>query len=204
MNKEYIVHNTNEDLESLKLQGVYLIRNLDNNMLKIGVASNLSRRFKQLISTFKHVGQKPNLKIECFIECEDTYSLESYLHKKFKEHKYQNEWFDIQDINDILKILDMYDGKEVNEMEEQLNNIYEKGLVFLTAKDREPLIEIIGLIDKHNSKIKKGNFVYVKNINSLNGYLEEVNSEFRIKKFKTSRTINRERKQYSQAWKLIK
>ena len=81
---------------------------------------------------------------------------------------------------------------------------YENNIIFLTAKDRTPLIETIGLIDKNHSKIKKGEFVYVKNINSLNGYLEEVGSEYRIKQFETSRMIDGNKKKYKQAWKLIK
>ena len=83
-----------------------------------------------------------------------------------------------------------------------LNNNLNK--VFLTAKDRTPLIEAIGLINRNNSKIKKGEFVYVKNINTLNDYLEEIGSEYRIKQFETSRIIDGNKKKYKQAWKLIK
>ena len=93
--------------------------------------------------------------------------------------------------------------KYINEvLTPYLNDNLDK--VFLTAKDRTPLIETIGLIDRNNSKIKKGEFVYVKNINSLNGYLEEVGSDYRIKQFETSRIIDGNKKKYKQAWKLIK
>ena len=89
-------------------------------------------------------------------------------------------------------------------MEEQLTLMFDNKMIFLTAKDRQPLIETIGLIDRHNSKIKEENFVYVKNINSLNGYLEEVGSDYRIKQFETSRTIDGNTKKFKSAWKLIK
>lgn len=91
------------DLNSIKLSGVYLIRNLYNNTLKIGICSNLNQRFKEIEGNFKFCGIEPNLKIECFIECVDNYNLEQYLHKEFKELNYQNEWFSIEDINLVLK-----------------------------------------------------------------------------------------------------
>ena len=74
-NKNYKIHNNTEDLENLNLKGVYLIRNLDNNMLKIGIANNLSRRFKEIENSFRFCGVVPNLKIECFIEYEHNYEL---------------------------------------------------------------------------------------------------------------------------------
>ena len=101
-NKNYKIHNNTEDLENLNLKGVYLIRNLDNNMLKIGIANNLSRRFKEIENSFRFCGVVPNLKIECFIEYEHNYELEQWLHKEFKEYNYQNEWFDIKDINLVI------------------------------------------------------------------------------------------------------
>lgn len=68
--------------------------------------------------------------------------------------------------------------------------------VMLTAKDREVLINTICLKDK------KGRII--KNINSLNGYLQEINSKYRIKEFETSRMIDGKKKKFKHAWKLIK
>ncbi len=126
--------------------------------------------------------------------------------KEYTFIKEQLSWIGLEDTFDgfYSQITDEYDEEEVNKLEEQLSLIYESKMVFLTAKDRTPLIETIGLIDKNHSKIKKGEFVYVKNINSLNGYLEEVGSEYRIKQFETSRVIDGNKKKYKQAWKLIK
>lgn len=99
---EYIIHTNKEELKNLEKKGVYLIRNKRNNMLKIGVASNLKRRFSEIISQFKFCGSKDQLEIECFVEYENNYCLESYLHKEFKDYNYQNEWFDIKNINIVL------------------------------------------------------------------------------------------------------
>ena len=146
----------------------------------------------------------------------NTYSFNSFLDyiinkwddKKNKDKQYtfikeQLSWIGLEDTFNGLysKIIDEYDYEEVNKLEEQLASIFENKTVFLTAKDRTPLIEIIGLIDRHNSKIKEENFVYVKNINSLNGYLEEVGSDYRIDDNFT-KTIKGKR--YKNPWRLVK
>ena len=103
--KDLITIHKEEGLETKELSGLYLIRNLDTNALKIGITNNLQSRFKDLIATFKHVGISPRLKVECFLECEiKVYSrLERMLHKKFKKYNIQNEWFDIRNIDNILE-----------------------------------------------------------------------------------------------------
>ena len=133
--ENYKIHTNKEDLENLQLKGVYLIRNLNNTMLKIGIADNLKKRFKNLIGTFKHCGENPNLKIECFIEYEHNYELEQWLHKEFNNYNYQNEWFDIKDINTILdkinefkyvtptKIIKTKKSIDKNKKEKTLNKI---------------------------------------------------------------------------------
>lgn len=100
-----------DNLEELKLNGVYLIRNLDNNLLKIGRCSDLQRRFKEIKGAFKHIGVDPNLKIECFIEYEYNTQLERYLHKKFKDNRIQNEWFEINNIDPIILSLNDFKFK---------------------------------------------------------------------------------------------
>ena len=139
-------------------------------------------------------------------------TLDKWNDKKNKEKEYtfikeQLSWIGLEDTFNGLysQILDEYDEEEVDKLEEQLNIIYDKNLVFLTAKDRTPLIETIGIIDKNHSNIKKDELVYVKNINSLNSYLEEVNSEYRIKQFETTRRYeDGTKKKFKSAWKLIK
>ena len=99
-----------EDLENLELKGLYLVRNLDNNMLKIGVANNLKSRINEIKSGFKFCGINPNIKVECFIETNHHYKLEKHLHNEFADSNYQNEWFDISDINIVLEKVREYIG----------------------------------------------------------------------------------------------
>lgn len=101
---DYKIHYSN--FNELKVKGVYLIRNLDNKKLKIGITDNLPRRFKQINNSFSFCGVNTNLKIECYIEYEYNLELERYLHKNFEEFNYKNEWFSIENIEIILNKLD--------------------------------------------------------------------------------------------------
>jgi hypothetical protein len=112
----YSVISTNENyykiyydnLENLTLKGIYLIRNQYNNALKIGICSDLNRRFNEIKGSFKFCGLEPDLRIECFIETNNNYIIEQYLHKEFADVNYQNEWFSINDINIVLNKIKEY------------------------------------------------------------------------------------------------
>ena len=92
------------NLEGLQEAGVYLIRNKDNDLLKIGYCNNLERRLKEIIKSFNFTGQDPQLKIECFIECKHYKELEKYLHNHFEEFRSKNEWFNINDISEVVEV----------------------------------------------------------------------------------------------------
>lgn len=83
---------------------------------------------------------------------------------------------------------------EMSELEMYLKiNI---GNVMLTKDDREELIEKINLRDGHNR--------LCKNINTLNGYLEEVKLPYKIVELRPiTKTIDGKRKKYNKPWELI-
>lgn len=121
MNKmEYKIHD--KDLDIINLKGLYLIRNLDNNQIKIGIAKKLQRRFKEICSSFRFCGIKPNLQIEYFVECEYNLELEQHLHKVFEKYNSQNEWFDIDNIEIIIDEIKKFKPKTINKKENK-NNI---------------------------------------------------------------------------------
>lgn len=62
---------------------------------------------------------------------------------------------------------------------------------------------MIGLIDKSHSNLSNNNIKYKQNIVSLNEYLDEIKSNFRIKKFETSRIIKGKKKNFNSAWRII-
>lgn len=126
--------------------------------------------------------------------------------KEYKDYAYvmeQLKWIG-KSIDEAEEIEDVLDNEDIDNLDSKLQQIYNNNEIFLTCKDREPLIEIIGIIDGNHSNLKEGTIKYVKNINSLNGYLEEINSAYRIKQFETSRIINGKKKKFKNAWKIIK
>jgi hypothetical protein len=109
--KDYKLYYGN--FEKIKGKGVYLIRNLDNNNLKIGLTNDLKRRLHEIEKSFQFCGSIPNLKIECFIKYQNNESLEQFLHNELQEFNYQNEWFSIENINIILDRLNDFNYSDV-------------------------------------------------------------------------------------------
>ena len=99
---------------------------------------------------------------------------------------------------------EIYSKKEVdkmennkNKLEEYLDILFEDKIIMLTKDDRIKLIETIGAKDTMHNRL-------YKNIDTLNSALEEMNINYRIKEFETSRIINGKKKKYKSAWKIIK
>ena len=67
--------------------------------------------------------------------------------------------------------------------------------IMYTKEDKSELIQRIGVRDN------KGRLL--KNINTLNGALEEMNSKYRIMQFETSKIIDGKKKNFRSAWKII-
>lgn len=127
-NKDYKIHYKNFD--RLKMKGVYLIRNLDNKTLKIGITDNLPRRYKEIIKTFNFCGSAPKLQIECYIEYIHNEELEKFLHKELQEFNYQNEWFSIDNIDIVLQKLSLFEYEKViikdNKYKPKVRKIHKK------------------------------------------------------------------------------
>lgn len=130
---------------------------------------------------------------------------------KFAFIEEQLSWIGLEDTFDEDNMIeDVMLEEDKMSLEGYLSSMFENKIVLLKAPDREELIKTIGLIDIHNSNlgIKKNieaNIKYVKNINTLNSYLdEEIGSKFRIKEFETSRNIEGKKKKFKNAWKIVK
>jgi predicted GIY-YIG superfamily endonuclease len=131
-NKDYKIHY--DKLEELKVNGVYLIRNLDNKKLKIGITNDMSRRLHEIEKSFQFCGTIPKLNIECFIEYEHNLELEQYLHKEFKKFNHQNEWFSIDSVQIVLDKIIFFEYKEKQPLKK--NVIKKKGNSLLTDNYR--------------------------------------------------------------------
>lgn len=123
---------------------------------------------------------------------------ELYLYNRLLSNKYNIKFQNI-----ILYELGLEDCQvieyEVTEkslsVEEMLEN--EVGKVMLQAKDREKLIEFINLRDPRNNRL-------LKRRATLNNYLEEIGVNYYIQEFKTSRMVDGKKKNFKQAWRIMR
>ncbi len=115
----------------------------------------------------------------------------------------QLSWLELSDTFDEDNLIEeVILDSDVDSLEDYLNSIV--GNVMLQAPDREELIEKIGLIDTHNSNIKENKIKLLKNIDTLNSYFKEIEINFYIKEFETSRIINNKKKKFKSAWKVMR
>ena len=123
---------------------------------------------------------------------------------KFAFVKEQLKWLELEDTFSPLNLIEkVILDEDKDNLEEYLNSIV--GQVMLESKNRKELIENIKLIDSHNSCIKKNKIKYVNNRETLNSYLlNDLELDFYIKKFETSKIEEGVKKNFKSAWKVLK
>lgn len=94
--------------------GVYIILNKtksinDNLIIKVGCSKDISKRFKQIKSSFKFNGNKDELELFNIIKCKKYKLLEKHIHQILKSRNYQNEWFKVTEdfLNQSLMRIDL-------------------------------------------------------------------------------------------------
>jgi len=113
----------------------------------------------------------------------------------------QLSWLELSDTFDESNLIgEVILDSDIDLLEEYLDSIV--GEVMLQAPDREELITKINLIDTHHSNIKKNKIKLLKNIDTLNSYFREIEIDFIIKEFETSRMIDGKKKNFKSAWKV--
>ena len=78
---------------------VYLIEDLDNNRYKIGVTKDLEKRLRNL-----QTGNSNRIIIKESYKTEYPFKLELMLHNKFKQFRYNNEWYELES-SDVEKFI---------------------------------------------------------------------------------------------------
>jgi hypothetical protein len=130
---------------------VYLIRDGETSLYKIGRTRNLENRLKQL-----NGNQSPNEKhIVFYIEVINAKPTEEILHNKYKKYNHRHEWFRLDDKQVESVIQDMnflknneqilYSGDYEEENNEDIENRDLFNQVLLHAQNLE-LLDIIQLI----------------------------------------------------------
>ncbi len=89
---------------------VYLLRDPSSSLIKIGRATNLEQRLRNLRTA------NPNLELVHAFENVDAVKVEGYLHKKFAIHQQDGEFFDVS----VEKVIEY--GEEVIGLTSIFNN----------------------------------------------------------------------------------
>lgn len=125
------------------------------------------------------------------------------LDKDFAYVHQQLNWLGLSDSFDENNLIEnVILDSDIDSLEDYLDSIV--GKVMLQLPDREELIEKIGLIDTHNSNIKENNVKLLRNIDTLNSYLKEIELNYYIKEFETSRNVDGKKKKFKSAWKVLR
>lgn len=99
------VNENEEDILNLGENGLYIIKNNENNLIKIGITQNISQRIRGLKTTFNHCGIPCDLELLYYVQDVDNVKLEKHLHKYFKDNNSMNEWFEINP-NIVIEYID--------------------------------------------------------------------------------------------------
>jgi len=83
---------------------IYIIKSKDDNIYKIGVSSNPSRRLKDIEAILP-------FDIETILvkKVNQAYDLEFIIHNYLKEHHLKGEWFKLQSIKEIINIIETWE-----------------------------------------------------------------------------------------------
>lgn len=80
------------------MSGVYVLKDTETNLLKIGRATNLKVRLSNLRTA------NPRLELIQWFETDDDSTVEAYIHSKLIKHRKSGEFFDVNTKNVISEI----------------------------------------------------------------------------------------------------
>ena len=86
-------------------QYVYIIKNPENDRIKIGVAQNVDKRIKQLETG---AGTELELVYKSIV-MSNAYEVEKILHKYFEEYRVHGEWFEVN----YYKVIDVLENQRI-------------------------------------------------------------------------------------------
>ncbi|MBE9233667.1 GIY-YIG nuclease family protein [Cuspidothrix issatschenkoi LEGE 03284] len=105
---------------------VYLIRDGETSLYKIGMTHNLESRLKRL-----NGNQSPNEKyIVFYIEVINAKPIEAILHNRYQKHRHRNEWFCLNDkqvesVKQNMNLMKNHEQILYSDDYEEENNDYE-------------------------------------------------------------------------------
>ncbi|MEN9422484.1 MAG: hypothetical protein RLZZ107_1965, partial [Bacteroidota bacterium] len=102
------------------MSGVYVLKDSETNLLKIGRATNLKERLSNLRTA------NPRLELVQWFETDDDSTVEAYIHSKLVKHRKSGEFFEINSviaISEIESILNLLSKKPSNEEVDTVKSI---------------------------------------------------------------------------------
>jgi hypothetical protein len=80
------------------MSGVYVLKDVETNLLKIGRATNLKERLSNLRTA------NPRLELIQWFETDDDSTVEAYIHSKLVKHRKSGEFFEVNSVIAISEI----------------------------------------------------------------------------------------------------
>ena len=102
------------------MSGVYVLKDIETNLLKIGRATNLKERLSNLRTA------NPRLELIQWFETDDDSTVEAYIHSKLVKHRKAGEFFEVNyviAISEIESILNLLSQKPTEEEVETVKAI---------------------------------------------------------------------------------
>ena len=121
------------------MSGVYVLKDNETNLLKIGRATNLKERLSNLRTG------NPRLELVQWFETEDDSTVEAYVHSKLVKHRKSGEFFEINSviaISEIESILNLLSQKPSDEQVETVRSISD------LAEARSPTPEEVNMFEE--------------------------------------------------------
>lgn len=121
------------------MPGVYVLKDGETSLLKIGRATNLKDRLYNLRTT------NPCLELVQWFETDDDSTVEAYVHSKLVKHRKSGEFFEINTviaISEIESILNLLSQKPSDEQVETVRSISD------LAEARSPTPEEVNMFEE--------------------------------------------------------
>jgi len=120
------------------MSGVYVLKDTETNLLKIGRATNLKERLSNLRTA------NPRLELIQWFETDEDSTVEAYVHSKLVKHRKSGEFFDVNTvtaISEIESILNLLTHKPTNDEVDTVRSISDLAEARLPTSEEENMFK---------------------------------------------------------------
>ena len=120
------------------MSGVYVLKDAETNLLKIGRATNLKERLSNLRTA------NPRLELVQWFETDEDSTVEAYVHSKLVKHRKSGEFFDVNTvtaISEIESILNLLTHKPTNDEVDTVRSISDLAEARLPTSEEENMFK---------------------------------------------------------------